>query len=143
MTHDKDMELNLQLSDDEMDEFQPIDLTKKLHKMAEPEMPDEMDEFRPIDLTKKLNKMAEPEMPDRMEDKINIIKKNLKRPFQDLEDQEVVINEKYFRKNNQDSIKILPNPSSSLDKTVTSTLPGFQHTIAELLFDIVNNLNLK
>ena len=69
-------------------------------------------------------------------------KKNLKRPFQDLEDQEVVINEKYFRQN-QDSIKILPNPSSSLDKTVTSTLPGFQHTIAELLFDIVNNLNLK
>ena len=36
----------------------------------------------------------------RMEDK-TIIKKNLKRPFQDLEDTEIIIKEKYFRKNQE------------------------------------------
>ena len=122
------MELSLHLSEDETDEFHPIveDISKQ--------QPDD------------INPCGE-SISCKMKDK-NMIKKNLKRPYQDLEDPEIVINEKYFRKNQDNSTKILALTSSStqpLEKTVTSTTTatlGSQH-IAELIFDLINNLDLK
>ena len=122
------MELSLHLSEDETDEFHPIveDISKQ--------QPDDINPYGES-------------ISCKMKDK-TIIKKNLKRPYQDLEDPEIVINEKYFRKNQDNSTKILAShssPTPSLEKTVTSTTTtpiGSQH-IAELIFDLVNNLDLK
>ena len=122
------MELSLHLSEDETDEFHPIveDISKQ--------QPDDINPYGES-------------ISCKMKDK-TIIKKNLKRPYQDLEDPEIVINEKYFRKNEDNSTKILAShssPTPSLEKTVTSTTTtpiGSQH-IAELIFDLVNNLDLK
>ena len=50
--------------------------------------------------------------------KTTIIKKNLKRPFQDLEDQEIIINEKYFQKNLPPSKKPRMEFKSSLEDLV-------------------------
>ena len=122
------MELSLHLSEDETDEFHPIveDISKQ--------QPDDINPCGESISCKMKNK--------------NMIKKNLKRPYQDLEDPEIVINVKYFRKNQDNSTKILAlssSPTQPLEKTVTSTTTatlGSQH-IAELIFDLINNLDLK
>ena len=122
------MELSLHLSEDDTDEFQPIveDISKQ--------QPDDT------------NPCGE-SISCKMKDK-TMIKKNLKRPYQDLEDPEIVINEKYFRKNQDNPTKILAShssPTPPLEKTVTSTTTtpfGSQH-IAELILDLINNLDLK
>ena len=121
------MELSLHLSEDETDEFHPIfeDISKQ--------QPDDINPCGESISCKMKNK--------------NMIKKNLKRPYQDLEDPEIVINEKYFRKNQDNSTKILAlssSPTQPLEKTTstTTTTFGSQH-IAELIFDLINNLDLK
>ena len=122
------MELSLHLSEDETNEF---------HSIVEDSSKQQPDDINPYGES----------ISCKMKDK-TIIKKNLKRPYQDLEDPEIVINEKYFRKNQDNSTKILAShssPTPSLEKTVTSTTTtpfGSQH-IAELIFDLINNLDLK
>ena len=115
------MELSLHLSEDDMNEF---------HSIVEDSSKQQPDDINPYGES----------ISCKMKNK-TMIKKNLKRPYQDLEDPEIVINEKYFRKNQDNSTKIL-----ALEKTVTSTTTtpfGSQHTIAELIFDLINNLDLK
>ena len=70
------MELSLHLSEDETDEIHPIveDISKQ--------QPDDINPCGESISCKMKNK--------------NMIKKNLKRPYQDLEDPEIVINEKYY-----------------------------------------------
>ena len=123
------MELSLHLSEDDTDEFQPI-----VEDISEQQQPDDPN-------------LCGERASCKMKDK-PVIKKNLKRPYQDLEDPEIVINEKYFRKNQDNSTKILAShssPTPPLEKTVTSTTNtpfGSQH-ISELIFDLINNLDLK
>ena len=123
------MELSLHLSEDDTDEFQPI-----VEDISTKQQPDGTNPCGESTSCKMQGK--------------TIIKKNLKRPYQDLEDPEIVINEKYFRKNQDNSTKILAltsSPTQPMEKTVTSTTTttfGSQH-IAELIFDLINNLDLK
>ena len=121
------MELSLHLSEDETDEFHPI---------VEDNSEQQPDDINPCGES----------ISCKMKNK-NMIKKNLKRPYQDLEDPEIVINVKYFRKNQDNSTKILAlssSPTQPLEKTTstTTTTFGSQH-VAELIFDLINNLDLK